>query len=881
MNNRHLIISIFSVFFALQTYAQESSIIIKLKTGVNKSQLENMLKTRHNFKPVFHWHQQTKKLNSSRLSNIYSIECSNPTEQSILLKQLNKLPGVIYAEQKPTVKLFETTDDPYATSQYYLGQINIFDAWDITTGDSTVTIGIVDTGTDFTHDDLADKVAINRNDPINGIDDDLDGFTDNYYGWDLSENNNNAQADINGHGAIVAGIAAASTNNSLGIAGVGYNIRYLPVKTMNSEGQLNTAWEGIVYAADHGADIIVCSWGGVVPTQFGKDVIDYATYDKNSLIVAAAGNSGNTDVYYPAAYNEVLSVAASNVNDQKWSGSTYGHAIDICAPGESIYSTNLGNSYITGNGTSFAAPSAAALAALVKHQRPNLTALQIKQQIVNTTYYLDTIPQNVIYAGKLGSGRLDAFAALTDTMISGLQLHNFNFEGSTNASDTIFIIGRITNHLKSAALNATITSLSSYATVLTPNINIGILQTNEHFEFANNELKVKLHSNLPHDEEITIRFAIDDDKKIRYRYYSFIANQSWIDVTENNLNITLPANGRLGFNTLSPIQGNGIWIDGLRNMVWDAGIIHGNNTTQTLSTFSNTEPFHIVQGNSYLSDPRWDYVSQAVMTDTNKNHSMALKIIQQAKFTNTLGLQRTIFLHYTYINQSENDYNDFHAGAFFDWDLNNSTKNFSYFDNESNTAICKDSDNSLYVGVKILDKPFHQYAFELDNETEGINITDGFTTEERWFALSNERPTAGGMQGNDIAHMVATNGETFASGDTLNVTLVICAAFHESDLINTMNEAEQFYVGTTNIKKPPKQTFVIYPNPSSGTIYIDAKQEIKTIYIRDISGKIIYSTMPGSKHCRLWPDLKNGMYIVQIEHINNKFSYGKIIIELP
>ena len=260
---------------------------------------------------------------------------------------------------------------------------------------------------------------------------------------------------------------------------------------------------------------------------------------------------------------------------------------------------------------------------------------------------------------------------------------------------------------------------------------------------------------------------------------------------------------------------------------------------------------------------------------------MNLKVIQQAKLTNTPDLQRTIFLHYTYINQSENEYNDFHAGAFFDWDLNNSTKNFSYFNNESNIAICKDSDNSLYVGVKILDKPFHQYAFELDNETEGINITDGFTTEERWFALSNERPTAGGTQGNDIAHMVATNGETFAAGDTLHVILAIGAAFHESDLISMMNDAEQFYNGATNIKNFSKQTFVIYPNPSSGVLHIDTKQEIKTVYIRDLAGRIIYTAKPCINHCSLSLNLHDGIYIVQIEQINNKFNYEKIIIKQP
>lgn len=879
MKNYFLIIFFFCTILSLRSYSQNSSVIVKLKPGVDKSHIKDLLRPQHNITQVFHWHKNNKKLNNSRLSNIFSIECSNWAAQTKLIKQLTTSPNVIYAERKPTVELLEVTNDPLLSSQYYLDKINIFDAWDITSGDSSIVIAIVDTGTDFTHDDLTGKVAINRNDPINGIDDDLDGFIDNYYGWDLSENNNNPQADLNGHGVMVTGIAAAATNNAIGIAGAGYSTRYLPVKTMNNEGQLNTAWEGIVYAADHGADIIVCSWGGVIPTQFGKDIVDYATYDKDVLIVAAAGNSGHTDIYYPAMYPEVLSVAATNINDQKWAGSTYGYTIDICAPGESIYTTKLGNEYLSGNGTSFAAPSAAAVAALIKHQRPFLTACQIKHQIINTTYLLDTIPQNVIYAGKLGSGRLNAFAALADTMISGPQLANMEVHGIAQPSNIVFITGDIVNHLKSAAMQATISSLSAYATVLEPNLEIGILQTNEIFAIEENALKIKLHANIPHDEKVTLRFAINDGQKLRYRYFSFIANQSWVDITENNLNITVPANGRIGFNALSPIQGNGIWLNGLRNMILDAGIIHGNSTTQTLSTFYNTAPFHIIRGNEPKPHPNWTYVSEAEMTDTNKYNALNINTIQQVKIIENSSLQNTVFMHWKYINNSKNDYENFHMGIFFDWDLNNSQKNNIYFDSENKISICKSTDNSIFIGVKVFDRPFHHYAFELDENTEGINITDGFTTEERWFAMSNERLNAGGADGNDVAHIVSTNGEPFHQNDTIDFELVIATAFHEADLIKSITEAERYHSNTTNTHKPLTLNLILYPNPTSGKIYINSPTKIKTIYIRDLSGRIQFTTSPHSNKISLSPQLDNGLYIIQAEDFNKIYTFSKILIQ--
>ena len=185
-----------------------------------------------------------------------------------------------YVEPYYLPKLTYTPSDTITDNQRYLDLMEAENAWDITKGDTTIVIGITDTGWDTSHPDLLDNVKINYNDPINGVDDDNDGYIDNYIGWDLGMDDNDAMWESSAHGTNVSGIAAAATDNVTGIAGVGFNTKFMPIKISNSVGVLTRAYQGVVYAADHGCFIINCSWGSFVPSQFGQDIIDYATIKK-------------------------------------------------------------------------------------------------------------------------------------------------------------------------------------------------------------------------------------------------------------------------------------------------------------------------------------------------------------------------------------------------------------------------------------------------------------------------------------------------------------------------------------------------------------------------------------------------------------------------
>lgn len=271
-------------------------------------------------------------------------------------------------------------------------------AWDVAKGDPDVVIAILDTGVDLGHPDLAAKIVSS--------------------GYDFANDDDDA-TDDHWHGTHVAGIAAAATDNATGVAGVAWNCRILPVKVMDENGDGYYSWiaEGIVWAADNGADVINLSLGGEVDDPFLEDACRYA-YERGAVIAAASGNEASS-VLYPAAYDAyVLAVAASDYNDAIAGFSNYGPEVDVAAPGVYILSTAprlyVGESnppYLFGTGTSQAAPHVSGMAALIVSAKPDLAPADVMNVI---RYTADDINRTA-YPGRdsyAGYGRINMERAL-------------------------------------------------------------------------------------------------------------------------------------------------------------------------------------------------------------------------------------------------------------------------------------------------------------------------------------------------------------------------------------------------------------------------------------------------------------------------------------
>jgi thermitase len=285
---------------------------------------------------------------ASRLEELRALVVRLPVgTQEMALARLQACPGVDYAEPNGTVTIADVIpNDPYyASDQWGLPVIRAPQGWAYTTGSSAVIIAIVDTGIDLGHPDLAAKLVAGRN-IINPA---------------IPPN------DDNGHGTHVAGIAAASSNNGLGVAGVSWGARLMPVKVLNSGGSGTFAHlaAGIQWAADNGAHIINLSVGSVNPSNLVENAIAYA-HAADVVVVAAAGNTWGGSVLYPARYDHVIAVSATAPGDVLAPFSAVGPEIDLAAPGDDILSTSPGGTYLPRDGTSQAAAYVSGLAAILR-----------------------------------------------------------------------------------------------------------------------------------------------------------------------------------------------------------------------------------------------------------------------------------------------------------------------------------------------------------------------------------------------------------------------------------------------------------------------------------------------------------------------------------
>ncbi len=459
------------------------------------------------------------------ISRIYEIRYAAPVDPYDVCRELMKNPEIEYAVPQFYSYTTEfTPNDSRFGNQYALARIEAEKAWDISTGDSEVLIAIIDTGIDWTHEDLIDNIWINPGEVEgDGIDNDGNGKIDDVRGWDFignvsrqqffsgqsnPDNDTKPVHSSNTHGTHVSGCAAATTDNGKGVASPGFNSKILPIKcsadnTSAVQGKLMRTYEAIMYAAELGAKVINCSWGGPGFSPYNQDVINQVTA-MGTLIVAASGNDNSLiddGSFYPAGYDNVLCVGATRSNDRIAWFSNYGHKVTVYGPGDRILATNPGNNYGNKSGTSMASPIVAGIAGLVLDVHKDWTPAQVIHQIRSTS-------DNVVASGPsirpIQYGRVNAYKALSynsaafpANKVPGVGIsEQYFFDGDIiNDFERYAVRYTLTNYLAGVTgLSVKVTPLDYFVSVDRENVNIGSLLAGSTKNFT---LNVQLSEETP------------------------------------------------------------------------------------------------------------------------------------------------------------------------------------------------------------------------------------------------------------------------------------------------------------------------------------------------------------------------------------------------
>ncbi len=467
-------------------------------------------------------------------------------------------------------------NDPSINQQWFLSTIHAFDAWDLVRGDTTknVIIGISDTGVYYDHPDLQPNMWINGPEDINGNgifdnfdeneggdlnywDDDGNGYDDDVVGYDFGVNDPDPEEETPTHGTHVAGCASEATDNNTGGAGVGFSARLIAAKGANSSGALTAVYQALTYCVDQGAHFVNCSWGSPSYNSQYQNIITQAFWD-GCLIIAAAGNDNVQSKFYPAGYDNCLAVAATAQGDAKASFSNYGTWIDIASPGVSIYSTWAHSSYAHLDGTSMASPVCTGVASLIKAQDPSRGPQQIWNIIKSSADSASLYGANPSYIGKLGSGRVDAFAALASGNMPNIGLSSSYYtitdddgDGVLNPGETISLVITVQNSWSDAFNVSGTLHSTDEVTVTDSTTDYGDIPGGDSADNASDPFIVEIHSDVaPQVLELSLSITADD-------YSTEIPIELEISLFQKNYPLSVDGNieGHMGFVNLDGNSG--------------------------------------------------------------------------------------------------------------------------------------------------------------------------------------------------------------------------------------------------------------------------------------------------------------------------------------
>jgi serine protease len=824
----------------------------------------------------------------SLIYNVYYNAELSPIKASNWLEATGSL---FYAEPAYIMQPLGVPNDALLHKQWHLSAIKAFEAWDLSQGSSGKTVAIIDTGVDWDHPDLVDAIELNLEDPIDGLDNDENGYIDDHRGWNFYDNNNDPDELSWSHGTHVAGLSGASTNNNTGVAGSGYKCKILAIKAGNQL-ELTHGYEGIEYAVMMGADVINCSWGSTDYTQLGHDVVKFAT-EMGKLVVCGGGNNNNDYDFYPAAFPEAMAVSATDSLTNKATFSSFYYAMDIAAPGQVVFSTKNGT-YDYDNGTSMSSPIVAGAAAIVLDRFGYMPPAQLKAQLMETATNIDSLNLNSQYANRLGSGLLNMRAALDTMVTTSIGMENYEI---TDGDDEVYVVGdlvdlgiELVNYFEQTGpIAVKLSMLNDLATLLDSIKTFPALGENGRANNMNDPFQFEISDINEYNETIDLRVDITSGGYHRVEHIRMLVNPDFVNVAVNDVSTTLSSSGHVGYANNSRTAGLGMQLENEGNFLFEAGLLIGSEA------YGYTKVADRVRGEQYTDRDFWPvsviekipatngeaFLASGRFNDTSAiEDEIGLIVNQKTWAYDDQGHRNYVVIEYTVVNVGERDLKDLNVGIYADWDVRNAAENRGETSYGKRLGFVYSSSDVPYAGGIVqlnFDKPFYSYMINNAGDNGKVNLREnGFSSEEKWYAMTHNQLSIGQSDlGVDVSQVISMGSTVLASGDSATVAFAFIATKNKEEMLAQADSAFKRHNGFLPGDEilTPFQSVKISPNPTSNDLRVEFALQKPTslnIDLYGIDGTLIhqfgemsYYAGPNFQVLQL-PSLTSGSYFLRI-----------------
>jgi hypothetical protein len=670
------------------------------------------------------------------------------------------------------------------------------------------------------------------------------------------------------------------------------------------------------------AKVVSCSWGGPTHSQAEQDVVDYV-YGKDCAIVAAAGNSGIYQDYFPATYNHVLSVGAMQNGGYVAGYSNYNPHVDVTAPGTDVLSTYPGGWYVNMTGTSMACPNAAGVVTLVRAHMPTLSVDQVMEQVRATATPLDTsasatLPVDSTRFDFLGHGLVNAYRAVTDANVHSVRIDHFTIKdpdgnATIEPGETTGIELSIRNYLKPLqALRATIEVIqgADVVTVLTPNLTFGAAGTMDLIANDPTKFILKAADSVGHNTEVLLK-VIFSDSSVGYArdvdYLHFILNPDYIDLNANNLTVTFSSKGTIGYNdVIENSQGSGFeWrvpppsiVASGRNVLYQGGLIlavdpqHVVDAVQGNSDYYPDQDFVAIDRVHYVTPEHAKTLQQlsATFDDSGADSARRIGVIVQNDayaFSGPLANNSIVVKYRFHEAPGFTDTSFISAGIFADWDIGLSGAiNMTFFDTATGIAMTHRLESGYpWVGIKLIGPVpsgarvnFH--AIRNDGSEGDINTYDhDFSAYEKWLALTEGYPSTGP---GDVSNALSYANMTISPEMTDSLVAIISLAESEEALRSTVAETEAAWNGQAGVRRMQNSDdMTVYPTPFNRLLHLSLPDQatVSHVTLLDLLGRTIVSEDVKGNGVTLPTEVTPGSYILDVT--SGASHWSKVVVAAP